>query len=578
MRVLLFLATLLPALAIAWGTENGNVVFVLYRQPKLAAAMIAAWVVIAVAAWRRPEVLDSTELAKTLRQPAMAAMAALLAWASLTRLWVKVPENFLYELSQFLTLAILLVVLLTWSRWDTRVEIMVRWGLVASGVALTAVGILQYAGRLPALLPINPGIGAVHPGLMGYKNPAAHAILGQVFILLGLILDVRPRAWRRACFLVLAAEVGYLFSLGSRTAAAALMVAVLVFALLALRQRRSRGRIYRAVFGLVLVGLAFAAVLSNEAARQRWEPITEMVTRPTAFLESDRGVYLRNTLNMARHNPLGVGLGDWQTHYPVYRKVGRDVSFNNDFQVRRAHSDHVQALGELGWPGVVLWMTWLVLVLGTALRRQRILDAAQLIAVLLAMTFDYVAELPYGKFQLFLLVFLALARSPRESTKPAAPSLIGKVLAALLTAVALVVAIYFNGLVEKARWGTQMERLYSSAISALVSDGRVSEGVLREVLVLGTTYERLSGVHKTLYRDDLLLAHTAFLLNEKALAQRLAQRALRRHPYSPDALRMMSRVTSEPSSAAWQRAHEYVMNEAEEGFRASYPDISRTSR
>ena len=82
---------------------------------------------------------------------------------------------------------------------------------------------------------------------------------------------------------------------------------------------------------------------------------------PRTYLESDRGVYLRNTLNMARYRPFGVGLGDWQSQYPVFRSVRRSADFTDqglEVQVRRAHSDHVQFLGEAGWPGFVLWLAY----------------------------------------------------------------------------------------------------------------------------------------------------------------------------------------------------------------------------
>jgi hypothetical protein len=378
LAALVQLAIVVPALAVGWVRDDGRIAAVLYREPKLVAAGVLGWTFAAAFLWAWRRRLTAADLAAAIERPAMLALGAFLAYLAATGLWVRVPQNYFYELDQYLLLALLVVLLLAWTERDARLPGRVRAGLVASLAAVTAVGVLQILAPLPFLSPIDPEIGVAHPSLMGYKNPAALAVLGQLFLLAGWVAETRGNAGRGVSRrlglgLLLAVELVYLVSLRSRTSYAALAAGSVFLVGLWLARRPPRRALLRgAAAAAAAIALVAAAVAIHAPARERARSALAYAASPRAYLESDRGVYLRNTLNMARHRPLGVGLGDWQTQYPVFRSVRRTADFMDpppDVDVRRAHSDHVQLLGEAGWPGLVLWLGFLLLLAAAPIRR-----------------------------------------------------------------------------------------------------------------------------------------------------------------------------------------------------------------
>ncbi|MCB1036145.1 MAG: O-antigen ligase family protein, partial [Acidobacteria bacterium] len=428
LEALLAALVVLPALAFAFGLEDGHVAFVLYREPKRLAISLLGWVFVVAAAWRlRP---TRRELADVLESSVGLSFLAFLAALAWTHRWVLVKENFLYEAEQYLLLTLLLVLLSVWaSRWPALRRQVAR-GLCLSLALVCLVSLVQMVVEIPFLAPIDPELGTAHPSFMGYKNPMALALLGQLFL-------VAERAWRlrgrRSGWLwtgVLAVEVALLASLESRTAYLGFAVGLAVLVALAFVRRPGRRLALRLAAGtasaLALVVLVWTV---SPAARQRAHSLWDILRQPAAYGDTDRGTYLRNTLQMVRHHPLGVGLGDWQTWYPVYRLHNRDLAFDEAHQVRRAHSDHVQILGEAGWPGFAAWLLFLAVLLFTVLRRALAEPkgdpwpfdaflAAQLLALVYIMAGDYFLEMPFHKFLFVLLVFLALGRT--DDSRPAA--------------------------------------------------------------------------------------------------------------------------------------------------------------
>ncbi len=326
LTVLLLLTVVVPALVISWGFENGRLAFVLYREPKLIAVSILGWSLVSAWLWKFRGGLSLSEVRRTLCRNPMPVLGLFVCYLMTTGFWVRVPQNYWYELNQYLLLFVLLVILLMWADRDPAVTGTVRTGLLVSMAVVTVVGLLQLAVPLPFLSPINPQIGAPHPSLMGYKNPAALAVLGQIFLLAGLIFDgepsiAMPKTRRLLLGLLLAAETVYLASLGSRTSIMALVAAVLFLAILwSIRKPTLR----RGVRGVLIVAAALlicgVTLTASEGGRKRAASMVALITNPASFLDTDRGTYFLNTLDMVRDNPMGVGLGDWQTHYPVHRR------------------------------------------------------------------------------------------------------------------------------------------------------------------------------------------------------------------------------------------------------------------
>jgi O-antigen ligase len=412
LHLFLFLLFFMPPLVFVPGRFQGQWIFVNYREPKLAAIQILAWLFLTAfwwIVWKDPLRLQRlSAVAKDRWTWLLVAFVLYLCWTAHQAL---VIEASFYELAQYWTLLNLYIALVV--LWQE--ETYMRTALVAisaSFVIVTGIGLYQLWQPISFLIPIP---GPKNPSTLGYKNPAALAMLGQIFLLLSLISHWGQKGrWSLAVAggLIALAEVAYLATLQSRTsyfAFAVTMAFVLGFSLCLLWRKRKIGAL-KIVGPVMLTGvLVFGWILvSYPPAQKRVQWTIKYFQEPAKFLTSDRGTYLRNSIYMARENLFGVGIGNWGIAYPVYRCFQPKVCFNEHTQARRAHGDYAQMLGETGWPGLVLW----VVLLGWALARGvgmawhslefgSLFVVAQLLAFLLVMLFDYCIEMPYHKFAFF---------------------------------------------------------------------------------------------------------------------------------------------------------------------------------
>lgn len=445
--VLLALLAAVPALAVLPAFRAGGPVFTLYREPKLAAAQALLWALLVALAWHRQPPVGAMALRSALVRPPLILLALFVAWSAATALWVTVPANLLYELIQYASLGVLLAVLVAWGERERRLRGVIVRALAASLGVVTVIGFVQLAAPISWLPPIDPQYGVSNPSLMGYKNPMALALLGQVYLLARLAAGGSGRR-RLAWGLLLGAELVYLATLQSRTAYAALALSALLLVAVAIARRGVAWRRRAAVLAVTVAlgGLFAAAVALHPGARARLGSAVQHATSPAEYLASDRGTYLLNTLNMVDHRPLGVGLGDWQSWYPLFRRHDRYRSFSDAFQARRAHSDLVQLLGETGWPGLALWLAFLAAAVGSALGRflrrgdtTALFAGVQLAALVFAMGSDYLVEMPYHKLQLFLVGAVALIRPPSEGAPAPAAAPVARARSAISTAAAVAV-------------------------------------------------------------------------------------------------------------------------------------------
>jgi len=583
LKVLLATAIIVPALVFRFATYHGDVVAVLYREPKKDAISVLCWLVVIAFVLVKGRKFDLRRLSDLTTDPCMISLSLLLLYFGLTRLWVTVPVNWSYEMSQYALLYLLLMVMLAWARIDPTIPKLVRTALIVGAGLVAGVGVVQ--GLFPNIAPppINPFSEVANPSLMGYKNPAALSILGQIFILAGAAFSPRKpsTAFRCLLLILLALELAYLVSLQSRTSLISLAVGVVVLTVLWPRNRRGSFRRTIAALGVGLV-IVIAVLTANPKAMNKAASILHYATNPAAYLESDRGIYLLNTLNMVNHRPFGVGIGDWQTMYPVFRKVNPDTAFNDRFQVRRAHSDHVQILGEGGWPGLILWLGFLaIVVLRTAFRAARSMDrraafmTAQLVAVSAAMCTDFFTEIPYNKFQFILLVFLAI-----DSTRPPRPaegSEHRRTQGFWVLTTTLVAAAALGGIVaaienEKKLIGsaTSTALFLEAARSGPESLG--SADLFEDATRIADDWSARSGHWKSSYRDHLALARSAAFTGRDRLARRQAFESVRLHPFNPQGLRLMADLSDDPIEASlWQNAARHVEDTPGNGFRIYHP-------
>jgi hypothetical protein len=342
-------------------------------------------------------------------------------------------------------------------------------------------------------------------------------------------------------------------------------------------------------FCLLLVIIAIASFSSKVERKVR--SAASFIVNPISYFESDRGTYLLNTLNMAGHRPFGVGIGDWQTQYPVYRLHNRNLWFNEDFQVRRAHSDHVQMLGEAGWPGIFLWAVFLTTLLAKCVRlwwaaghRRSLFYAAQIVAMAAAMSVDYVIEHPFCKHQFFLFAFLILSTDANAGAGIARRKTrirpIGVVFAVLVTCAAAANLAYSFGLAKKIVVSGHLTREYLSALRLRDDPGRgegkvgASSTALQfdRVIELGNRLNELTGHTKSMYRDYLLVADSLRRLGRSVEAKVALQMSLQLHPHHPPAFREMSVLASDSEwRDSWNSGYRFLMDEATTGYDRPYP-------
>lgn len=582
LRTFAILVAALPALAVVVTQVHlptATIDVVLYREPKLAAGVVLAWCFVVVAAWRLPSVWPA------LRQSAgpLAWMGGFAGLAVLSSGWARVPMLAGYELQQLIPFTLLVGALCAWSTQDRRAAPVLTGAIVASIAVVTLSGILQAVAPDLAhlLVPGRPATGVVHAGLMGQKNAAAHAVVGQLWLvaLLGSKAARRKR-WARAAGLGLlwGVEVAYVASLQSRTALAALVGTGLLAVVFAIWKHRRRGLLALAV-AVVSVGLIGGVVSQNDRSVERWAVVGELVEDPSAWLETDRGVYGRNTLHMARHHPLGVGVGNWQVFYPVFRQHHREVGFSKGVQVRRAHSDPLQILAELGGLGLVLWVGLQLVLLQRLYRDWRrtgsrvpVFLAVQLLATNIATTTDYVIEMPYHKLQLYLVMALALMR-PTDRVADSSPARWPRVVISLVAVVP--VALALSGLV-RAHQSSQLQAVFSAMVGDLQRDLPTSTRQQRfavwraELDRVWTAASGMPGLSKTLHQDHLMMAQTAFFAGELQRAQALLEAGLALHPHDPAFFGALAEVHHQlgnaTEAARYRQLQVYIADHATDGF------------
>lgn len=423
LKLSLVLLFFVPPLVFVPGKLDGQWVFMNYREPKLAAVQILSWLFMTIfwwTVWDRHERIE--RLKKVLQDKLTWFFICFFIYLCWTVRNAFVVEASFYELAQYFTIVNLFIALsVLWQ--EEKILLLSLWSIVAAFVIVTAIGLYQFWKPIAWLIPIANKL-ACNPSTMGYKNPAAQAVLGQIFLLLALLIrTVGCRKWVLAgagiaLFLI---EAFYLSTLQSRTSYFAFAV-TLVFTtamLTAFLIRVRKDNILRVVISvLILVSVIFAATLIKyPPAHKRFDMMMVYFKNPAKFLECDRGIYLRNSIYMAEKNFFGVGIGNWGFAYPVYRHYKPKFLFNKFIQVRRAHGDYAQMLGETGFPGLLLFLIligWLFTRgLKTLFISRNLFDMlilAQMFTFMFIMLFDYCIEMPYHKFAFFSVLILINAR------------------------------------------------------------------------------------------------------------------------------------------------------------------------
>ena len=413
----IFLLFFLPPLVFMPGRVGGKWLFFEYTHTKLAAILILAWLFILFFSLKitiEPEIIS--HIKKISRDPFTICLGCFLFYITFTSTKSLVIEASLYELVQYWTCFLVFIAISTLGTLQKKYITFIIFSICLSFFVVISIALVQTQTLIPWLQPVRSG--ANFPSTLGYKNPAALAITGQWFflLLLGYLSLIRKRKPAFTMIAILALiEAGFIAALQSRTSYFAFFVTLLLLliaisAKIAFRNaKQAKKTILTLAIVLVATATTFVAVIKiYPKAMGRFQMITIYLKNPAKYLDSDRGTYLLNSINMANQNLLGVGIGNWRFAYPIYRKVHPKLCFNRRVQVQKAHCDYAQIVGETGWPGLFLWLALLGMLLFRGIKLVVCSDSlvpifatAQYIAFLLLMTFDYVIQMPYHKFAFF---------------------------------------------------------------------------------------------------------------------------------------------------------------------------------
>ena len=238
--------------------------------------------------------------------------------------------------------------------------------------AVLGSGAVCLIGLSQALLGLDWIPQSAVPGsTFSNRNMAAHYVAICFPLILGLIVvsrRVRDRALGVACLLL---SLLYLWYTRTHSAWLAVLVVIVLSTVgvpwLIRRAGPARGpaRLIFAAAALLLVASLVGLYAAADALEGEWEIVRRLDSagagEGTAGL---RLIFGNNTLAMVRDHPwLGVGLGNFKLHYPLYhRAVELDWTFDEEHQLERAHNDHLQILAEVGLVGFVAWVSIFVTV------------------------------------------------------------------------------------------------------------------------------------------------------------------------------------------------------------------------
>jgi O-antigen ligase len=432
-------------------------------------------------------------------------------------------------------------------RWRKRI----MKALLASGLLVGCLGILQYAGMLPRMFPVFP-----HYDQRMYSVFGNHDLLGGYMALLvplAVARLARPgKALDKSAALSLPVLVVALGLSGSRSAWLAAAVGIPV-ALACGRRPRRLPFIAAALLIPTLVAVAVAPEATLARAR-------------SAFSADDVGVrarpwYWQGTLALFADFPLlGVGPGNygyWSPRYlgEVLHRPGGHRFYHDELHVDHAHSEPLHALAETGLLGVLLW-AWM---LGRLLRC-RGPEWGSLIALAVFAIFNPTfRSAPHAAAGL-LLASVLLLRGPHRSPAPPQPtraraacviSVPVLALAAFLSWAVWMPSLRLRAAEDVHLAGGDPLPLYAATVAHRWPNAVAEEkyGIaLAEAGRRVEATERLLNAREGLDTGELYLALGAVAVEEgdRESARRWLRECLRRWPSNRDAWRLLLWATPQP--------------------------------
>nr|MDA3971448.1 O-antigen ligase family protein [Desulfobulbaceae bacterium] len=297
--------------------------------------------------------------------PLLLPMAALLLWCFVGLSYAVNPYEVIKRLTHLLAAAAaFFLVLQLYTSTDKAKTLL--WAITLSGLGVALIGIAQHLFGLSLIPQIKPP-----SATFANRNMATHFVV--LTIPAGMMLFLLER--QRFAYLLpitLALQATFLAYARTRASWLALCAELSILAIFFWRFHKSNSLLHlstRQQKGVILGLVMFAGLISlgNGASFSGYKNIVSRIVQSQSYTKSPgrqiRFALWLNTLAMAKdHLVVGVGLGNFQNHYPFYfhASILRDQSFSVERKAVHSHNDLLQGIAELGLIGLGLF-TWLTL-------------------------------------------------------------------------------------------------------------------------------------------------------------------------------------------------------------------------
>jgi O-antigen ligase len=218
-------------------------------------------------------------------------------------------------------------------------------------------------------------------GLNGHKNLLSSFLFIHLFFLI-LASYKFEKNWKTLAIVSITLNFVLIFLLKTKAVWLALFICSLLYLILYVlctetKSRKSRTNIY-VVIGtvLVLLNLVFFVflkpIIHSNTYSDEWDKKDSK--SKVLNLEKERLILWEKTYYMIQKNPvLGVGMGNWQIHFPEAGLSGLWRAEDLNFTFQRPHNDFLWILSETGLIGFNLFLFFLTALLVFAIYTLRIL-------------------------------------------------------------------------------------------------------------------------------------------------------------------------------------------------------------
>ena len=207
-------------------------------------------------------------------------------------------------------------------------------------------------------------------GMNGHKNLCSSFLFLNLFFLIGAIIKL-PTRWKLLAGISLVLTITIIIFLKTKAVLIGIIIALLVwFSIYVYQLIREKIKLKVSVYGVlvsavILANIVFMVLLPpiiNKSIEYNKRVTSSAETKKAkAELDEERLVIWNKTYQVIKKHPaIGVGMGNWQVHYPDATLSGlwRCEDLNVTFQ--RPHNDFLWILSEVGLIGFNLFLLFIV--------------------------------------------------------------------------------------------------------------------------------------------------------------------------------------------------------------------------